>query len=445
MKKTEKITAVVLLLSSSAVISAPFNSFDPRSMAMGGAGVAVASPSTAPFFNPALLSTANEDDDFAVEVPVIGVRAYDPDDFVESVEDFQDNSAILDGDDNLVIESSIAAANVTIQNLPASAAAAADDLRDIANDARELSKGFTTVSDKVVGVEFGVGLVVAIPNKSLGAALSISGWGAGGGVAHYRDGESLETLADDMDAYAACLDAGLGCDVNTLSLEYVTVANGEVNFDTEEDILSTVDVRAIAVSEVAISLAHEFTLFENEISVGVTPKIRKIQIFDYTANVESFENDDFNASDYTEEYSDMNLDVGLAKQFGESLQVGFVIKNIIPVTYESKIGNDIELKPQMRVGVAYQNSLITAAADLDITKNEPISFEHETQFASFGVELNALDWAQLRAGYRSNLADSAGNIASVGFGLSPLGIHLDVAVAASEDEVGVSGQFGFRF
>ncbi len=182
-----------------------------------------------------------------------------------------------------------------------------------------------------------------------------------------------------------------------------------------------------------------------EISVGVTPKYQRIRIFDYTADVNTAENDDFSAEDYTEEYSSFNADLGIAKRLGENLQAGLVVKNIVPASYESKQGNDIDLSPQLRAGLAYQNSWITAAADLDITKNDAVSFERETQFASFGVEYNALDWVQMRAGYRTNLADSVGNIVSVGLGLSPFGVHLDVALAASEDEVGTSAQFGFRF
>jgi len=440
-KSSEKIVTALLLLSSTAAISAPFSSFDPRSMAMGGAGVAVANPATAPFFNPALLSAANESDDFSVGIPVVGIRAYDPDDFVESVEDFQDNPAILDDNDDFVIDSHITAANAAIQAMNLSLAAT--ELTAIANDARELSKGLATVSDKVVGADAGAGLVVAIPSKNLGAALSISGWSAGGGIAHYRDAETLEGLADDMDAYAACIIGG--CNLASLSFEYVTVANGEVTFDATTNVLSTVDIRAIAVTEVALSFAHEFTLLGSDLSIGVTPKYRSIRIFDYTADVDSAENDDFSAADHTEVYSDFNADVGVAKMFGDNWRAGLVVKNIISVSYESKQGNDIELLPQVRAGLAYQNSWMTAAADLDITKNDPVSFERETQFASFGVEFNAFDWAQLRAGYRANLADSVGNVASVGLGLSPLGVHFDVAVAASEDELGASAQFGFRF
>ncbi|HIC22973.1 MAG TPA: hypothetical protein EYO84_06070, partial [Planctomycetes bacterium] len=45
------ITFSLLLVSSNLFAQ---SGFDPRSMGMGGTGVAVANPATAPFFNPAV-------------------------------------------------------------------------------------------------------------------------------------------------------------------------------------------------------------------------------------------------------------------------------------------------------------------------------------------------------------------------------------------------------
>ncbi|MCF6282960.1 MAG: conjugal transfer protein TraF [Candidatus Polarisedimenticolaceae bacterium] len=448
MIKQQKIIAAFMLIGCTGAYSAPFNSFDPRSMAMGGTGVAVANPTTAPFFNPALLSSARDDDDFSVGFPIVGARAYDPDDFADSVDDFQNNSAILDANDDFVIDAHIT--NLEGYLATANQAAAVTELTAINGDILALSSGLETLNDKPVGVEVGVGLVVGIPSKSLGAALSISGWGAGGGVAHYRDAATLEALATDLTNYATCVAnyPATPC-VGTFTYVDIGVAadmtDDTITFDSNADVKSTVDLRAISVVEVAVSFAREFTLMGGEVSFGITPKYRKIRIFDYTAYVNTAENDDFDAEDYTEEYTDFNVDLGLAKELGAGLRAGFVVKNIIPVSYESKLGNDIELLPQARAGISYQNSWMTAAADLDVTKNDPVSFERETQFASVGIELNAFDWAQVRAGYRTNLAESGGNVASVGLGLSPFGVHFDVALAASEDEVGASAQFGFRF
>ena len=73
-KSFKLITTAALLLGSSAAFAIPFGSFDTRSMAMGGAGVAVGGPDAAPLFNPALLSVSKDEDDFALILPTIGIR-----------------------------------------------------------------------------------------------------------------------------------------------------------------------------------------------------------------------------------------------------------------------------------------------------------------------------------------------------------------------------------
>src|SRR3989338_905188 len=82
--------ASALLAGSSAALAVPFNSFDPRSMAMGGAGVAVGDAGTAPFFNPALLTVTRASDNFSLNLPVIGARVYAPSEF----KDFQDGDYV---------------------------------------------------------------------------------------------------------------------------------------------------------------------------------------------------------------------------------------------------------------------------------------------------------------------------------------------------------------
>ncbi|MEK9711486.1 MAG: hypothetical protein VW258_02865, partial [Thalassolituus sp.] len=65
-----------------------------------------------------------------------------------------------------------------------------------------------------------------------------------------------------------------------------------------------------------------------------------------------------------------------------------------------------------------------------------------------GGELDAFGWAQLRAGYRTNLAGD-NNVVSLGAGVSPFGVHLDLAlmadIAKPEKEFGAAMEFGFYF
>ncbi|NOR52455.1 MAG: hypothetical protein GQ470_07540, partial [Gammaproteobacteria bacterium] len=105
----------------------------------------------------------------------------------------------------------------------------------------------------------------------------------------------------------------------------------------------------------------------------------------------------------------------------------------------------IEINPMIRLGASHQGNWHTLVADLDLTENDPVNGEDGTQYASFGAEFNAFRIMQLRVGYRADLINSDRSTVSAGVGLSPLGLHVDVAVAASDSEVGAAAQFGFRF
>ena len=99
----------------------------------------------------------------------------------------------------------------------------------------------------------------------------------------------------------------------------------------------------------------------------------------------------------------------------------------------------------VRIGVSHQTNWSTLVADLDLTENDPVDGGEGSQYASFGAEFNAFRIAQLRVGYRADLVNSDRSTVSAGVGFSPLGVHVDLAVAAGESEIGAAAQFGFRF
>jgi hypothetical protein len=82
-------------------------------------------------------------------------------------------------------------------------------------------------------------------------------------------------------------------------------------------------------------------------------------------------------------------------------------------------------------------------------ENDPVAFENPTQYAAIGAELDIFSTLQLRLGYRTNMSVADADMVSVGFGLSPFGIHLDIAAMANpsdpEKEAGVALETGFYF
>ncbi|MBN4053101.1 hypothetical protein JYT81_00805, partial [Gammaproteobacteria bacterium AH-315-K14] len=88
---------LTMLLTAPIVKALPFGTFDARSMAMGGVGVATGSR-YASFNNPALLTTADEIHEWFVLVPTIGLQTNDPDAVEDSLTAFQQAATVLDSD-----------------------------------------------------------------------------------------------------------------------------------------------------------------------------------------------------------------------------------------------------------------------------------------------------------------------------------------------------------
>jgi hypothetical protein len=105
----------------------------------------------------------------------------------------------------------------------------------------------------------------------------------------------------------------------------------------------------------------------------------------------------------------------------------------------------MKVAPQGRAGVSYSNGWLTAALDADLTENEGVGFEENTQYISLGTELNAADWAQVRLGHRIDTVNEKRSVSSAGVGFSPFGVHFDLAVAGNAYELGAAFQMGFRF
>ena len=482
-RRVAAITA--LLMSSTAALALPFNSFDPRTMAMGGAGVAVGDPSTAPFFNPALLSASDPKLKYSVEFPIIGVRLFDPGNLRSELPTLGDN---------------ITALNTSITTANANAASASltqvalvpGNMTTVANNIDKVNASLTALSNKPVQGEFGAATVVGVPGKNYGFAFYADAWGAMGGTLEYKDATTLSNLSADVKSAAnvlktvtavtgnaaaqtACtkVNAGTGtaADVTTC-LNYaatlsnlsgnVNTASQALNFNTTTGILSKVHLRGVAIGEAGLSISHGFVTSGHEWSLGVTPKLMQLQLFDALLDVNSGSTSGVTGNDYLAKYSAFNFDLGAAKSYNNGWRSGFVVKNVLPQSYDFKsiasgaaagsaqsTTGTLNLKPLARVGVSHENTWSTVALDIDLTQNDPAGLENKSQYVALGGELSAWGWAQFRAGYRADLLNTERNIASLGLGLSPripyFKIHFDLGVAGNANEVGASFRTGLNF
>ncbi len=420
---------------SGSVLAAPFNGMDPRSMAMGGSGVASATGANAGYFNPALLAAPQENENFKLTLPSLGGGIADPDNLLTELSDFQDGSVI----DNF--SNAISAYNQILNSPPPTnqteVARLKSDIQskasDVVNTGNILLKELVDLSRKALQFNINGGAVVAMPDEGLGWSINLAGWGGGGML--------LNVAEDDQNRVQEILDA-IADVSNGVVPDNISTLTGIV--DPTSTFKSALFGRGIAVSEIGISIARRFELDGVGFSVGVTPRYLRVETFDYEININDAEDIVFDEGLVSD--TAMTADLGIARDFGNGWRAGLVAKNIFAQEFVTANNYIIELNPMLRAGVSHHTGWSTVALDVDLTENDPAGMDSKTQYVAIGGELNGWNWVQIRAGYRINLSESDRDIVTFGAGISPFGIvNFDVAVAGNDNEVALSAQLGLSF
>lgn len=359
------------------------NTFNGKTMAMSDTGVATSNHLEGLNLNPAALANFADSDDFNMHIN-LGALGSDENDLLDNADDLAD---LLDGIDGAV---------PTVGTVDAIAARL------------EAMQGTAAI------VEAGGGLYMTIPSDLISIGLSANTKLAAGVIANVdqNDIDMLQNAADNM-----------------------------VPFDTDL-MSSSVNAMGALISEVGLTFARR----QGAISYGITPKYQQIEIIDYSARVNNFDEDDFDADEYTTEDSGFNIDLGVQGQFGAWL-VGASLTNAIEQNYESISGREVNIEPQLTLGGGYRNDWFTAAVDVDANSTPDLVTSQESRFARAGIEFDAWGWAQLRMGYKSDMESVRSDTVSVGIGLSPFGVlNLDIsAVTGDDDTAGAALQLGFSF
>ncbi len=427
---------------STSVLAAPFSGMDPRSMAMGGTGVASATGANAGYFNPALLAAPQKDEDFRLILPSIGMGVADPDELATELGDFEDGDVI----DNF--SNAIEAYNQILSSPIPSTPFQANQLKiDVQNKAANivssgntLLKELVDLSDKALEFTLNGSAVVAMPNESLGWSVNLSSWAVGGMLLNVAqsDQDAINQVLTTIDGIA---DGSSFNDPNTL---IDNLAGLDIVTNPTNTLKSALFGRGIVVAEIGISLAHKFELGGVGFSAGITPRYLSVETFDYEIDInetESLTYDEGLVSDTA-----VTADLGVARDFGNGWRAGFVAKNMIAQEFVTAENNTIELNPMLRAGVSHHTGWSTVALDVDLTENDPAGMDSATQYVAIGGELNGLGWLQIRAGYRANISENDRDVFTLGVGVSPFDVvHLDVAVAGNSNEAAASAQLGLSF
>ncbi|GAB7261576.1 conjugal transfer protein TraF [Dickeya fangzhongdai] len=401
--KLSLITRSFIVAGFTAVASSSYAAgtwSDARNDAMGGTGVASSHYGSAALVNPALLTKFNGNDHVSLILPSVTATVSNPDkieDKFDSVKNSWDGYKL---------------ATAFNTNTAASA--------------QDLKNAFQDISGKGGSADAAASTAIAVPNATLPFAFTAKAWGVA----------SAKAIVTDSDlAY----------------LDSVIVGRTPTSADLNS-LTSRADGAGAIVTEYGISTAKSFSLAGKTVSVGMTPKLQQVYLYNYNVGINNYSSSDFRNGEFKNSQSGANVDLGFAMDLTPNWTVGLVGQNLMARSIDSKEVNGIkrtfEIRPQATVGTAWTNGTVTLATDVDLTPASGFSGEKKNQYAGFGAELNAWNWAQLRAGYRANLKDSDRSLITAGVGLSPFNlVHLDLTgmVGTSSNTYGAAAKLSFTF
>ena len=218
-------------------------------------------------------------------------------------------------------------------------------------------------------------------------------------------------------------------------------ANGAL-VDPGSNFDSTVSAAGTIVTEAGVAMSRQVHVFGQALAAGFSFKVQRIDTFE---DVERIVDDRIDPQNNSDNDGALNFDVGLVKAIGKRWRVGLAVKDIIPHNYGTSLGSTIRLRPRARLGAAYQTGRLQIAADVDLTRNEPLSSEPPTQELAIGAEWAFSLPVKMRAGYRYDMQGNRAGIVSLGVGTLWKRLAVDVAYAGSGDTRAAALQFGVAF
>lgn len=415
--------ALGLSLFGPQVRAVPFGIPDARGMAMGGATVSLANSRTAVFYNPALLARHDAEEDISGEnsltAPIASGVASDQ---LFNYVDYEDQ------DFHNQLRSAINTYNATLSTTAA---------QNVADVSQNLNNALDDLANQNGVADVHGGLAIGIPSLAKGGSFFIMSRAVGIGVIDLTEHDQalLDAYVDGMTYVAS--GGAQGSEQPQLF-----DSNGQL-LDLTDTLDSTVSGKAIISTEVGVALATTARWREIDIQLGVAPKIQAIATYDYRHTVHD-SGATASRSDVTQ--TRLNVDLGATATHAEHWLVGMSIKNLIPRDLQTALGEEIQLRPSVRAGVAYSTARYRIGADLDLLPNQALDIEDDNQFLGVGSEFTANSWLSLRGGFQVDLRNaSTHNLLSVGLGVELKHGFFDLAIGKGSSSRMAALQFGWLF
>lgn len=379
-------------LLSIALISASLPSFGGEYhgslSGMSGAAYATGNYSEGVLLNPSLGASYDpEKDDFALLIGA-GALVSDKDDLIDQADDLVD---LFDE-----IENSQVLTN---------------------SQATELKKRLQDIDGDSARVAVGANVAVSIPNQVVSMAFIASGRG--------YISLSPDIAQDDLDLIDRYLEQNLN--------------PSDLNAELE----STIEGYGAIVTDIGVAFSKAFTLDNgNHLLVGFKPKKVEVESIIYTSNVADFDEDDFDADDYTRKEDSMNYDLGLTYIAG-NLRYGLVANNLQNKDYKTIDPEEvISIERQFVGAVGYVKGNLKAEVALDLNAVPAIGLAGETQMLRAGVEYSLWNLLRLRAGIEQEQKDALEDTYSFGVGLGAFNLAY---ITGSDKTEGFALSGGIRF
>ncbi|MEX0739725.1 MAG: conjugal transfer protein TraF [Pseudohongiella sp.] len=376
-------TFSVTLAFSLASSLATANTFNGKATGMSDAGIATTDYLQGLILNPAAPANLDDSQDFSLHL-TLGAIGSDEDDLIDGAETLSQRLEQFDG------------------QVP--------DMQRVA----ELAERFRAISGSHATVEAGGGLYMSVPTRM--ATIS----------AFVRTDLAIDVVANTNEN-----------DLGRIAQVLAT----SIPLDTR-DLESSVFATGTSLTEGGLSFARS----NGDFSYGATVKYQRVDLIEYQARIDNFDDNNFDADEFRTDDNGFNLDLGVQQAFG-NWRVGATVTNAIKADYATISGRQVSIEPRVALGGGYRNGWLTAALDLDANAAANRITGEDSQFGRIGIEFDMWDWAQLRLGYKTDMKSAIHDTASVGLGFSPFGvINVDIAaVAGDKDTVGAVLQLGLSF
>lgn len=438
MKKNLKFSVVAIAVSFVVANQAgAANTWaEARNDAMGGTGVASANYGSGVLINPALLAKAKPEDDITVILPSLQAQITDKDNLRDEIDNISDKiDNYRDVVDNLTAAQIIANPLGTVGQFQSAAKDLADEL--------------TFLDGKTARAKAAAGIAVSIPNDVLSVAFVTKAY-AHAIVSTAVDPQDITYLRSIQNSTTVATSEALNAVVSPNGSNEIT-----------KNLNSTASGRAAVVSDYGVAVARQFEVGGIPLSLGVTPKLQKTWVWNYTTSIYDYHSSEWNNSRYRTDDTGFNVDVGAAADLSENITVGLTGTNLISRDIDTKdilirngrTGQTVNYKdtyqisPVVTAGVSWHNDLVTLSADGDLTETKGFKSEKDSQYVGVGGEIRPLSWLAVRAGYRADVKGDDKNVFTGGVGFAPFNrVHVDLMGLVGEDKTwGAGAQLSVTF